>query len=94
MFTSQNQAWTVLYKGALLELDRQKLPERIALAKKAMQERLQQFEASSDHHFERQDLADAANNLRALETEMARPLEFLCDRTTRGYSESTPEKTG
>jgi hypothetical protein len=72
MLTSQNQAWTVFYKGALLELDQQKLPERIALAKKAMKERLQPLEASSDHHFERQDFEDAANNLRVLETELGK----------------------
>lgn len=67
----ENKIWFSLYKGALLELDRQKLSERIASAKEAISERLQQLEGSEDHHEERTSLADAVSGLGILEAEVS-----------------------
>jgi hypothetical protein len=74
LFAKKNKPWFTLYKGGLLELDWQRLSERIVLAKQAISERWQQLEGSKDHHQERERLADAANALRLLEAEVSRHL--------------------
>jgi hypothetical protein len=74
LFAHKNKPWFTLYKGGLVELDWQRLSERIVLAKQAIGERWQQLEGSEDHHDERERLADAANALRLLEAEVIRHL--------------------
>ncbi len=65
--------WQAEYKGAMLELDRAKLSERVALAHKAIAERLNIL---AQHHFgapdERQAISDALNGLAMLEREFER----------------------
>jgi hypothetical protein len=74
LFAHKNKPWFTLYEGGLLELDWQRLSERIVLAKQAIGERWQQLEGSKDQHQERERLADAANALRLLEAEVSRHL--------------------
>jgi len=72
MFTSKYGGWAEVYAAAFLELDMQKLPERIVIANKAIQERLRELEMSTDHHRERLDLANAIKKLRLLERNACR----------------------
>lgn len=69
MLASEDKAWFDVYKAAMLELDPQKLPERIVAAKEAVHLRLKAIEGNSDHHAERQQIEDALNSLRILERE-------------------------
>jgi hypothetical protein len=65
--------WQNEYQAALLELDRQKLSERVAAAEAAIYKRLQAISQNSDHHAERQAIADALVGIRVL---MKEKLEF------------------
>ena len=58
--------WQGEYQSALLELDREKLPERVAAAETAIFKRLQAIAQSSDNQAERQAIEDATANLRVL----------------------------
>ena len=58
--------WQREYQSALLELDRKKLPERVAVAETAVFKRLQAMAQSSDHQAERQAIEDALASLRVL----------------------------
>ena len=46
MLSSENKPWFQAYKAAMLELDRQKLPERTAAANAAVQLRLKEIRAT------------------------------------------------
>ncbi len=60
-------AWHVLYHAALFESDRNKVPERIDEAEKAILSRIKElFGATSDHIEEDVVLDDALYALRAL----------------------------
>jgi hypothetical protein len=59
--------WLALYKAALLELDLQKIPERIALANKALQERSRELQKSCGYYGERLDIQYAERNLHVAE---------------------------
>lgn len=59
-------AWVALYRGALLELDLEKLPEKIAVATSAMEERLLALDQMQEGREERRALQDALRNLRLL----------------------------
>jgi hypothetical protein len=61
--------WQNEYQSALVELDREKLPERIAAAETSIYKRLQQISQGSDHQGERQAIEDALANLRVLKRE-------------------------
>ena len=69
MLASEDKSWFEVYKAALLELDPQKLPERISAAKEKVRLRLEEIRGDSDHHAERQQIEDALNSLRVLERE-------------------------
>ena len=69
MLASEDKSWFEVYKAALLELDPQKLPERIGAAKEKVRLRLEEIRGDSDHHAERQQIEDALNSLRVLERE-------------------------
>lgn len=69
MFANEDKPWFEVYKAAMLELDPQKLPGRIIAAKKAVQSRLIEIQADTDHHAERQQIEDALSTLRTLERE-------------------------
>ena len=58
--------WQNEYQAALVELDREKLPERVAAAETSIYKRLQQMAQNSDHHTERQVIEDALAALRVL----------------------------
>ena len=83
MITDHNQGWVTLYTAALLDVDWQTLPGRIVLAKQSILDRLKTLRSSSNHHEERQDLADATNNIRFLEMEIRRNLGASCGGRTR-----------
>jgi len=51
--------WQMHFQEALLELDREKLRERIAAAETAISNRLQALAGDSNHHAERQAIEDA-----------------------------------
>ena len=65
--SQQEQTWVGLYRSAILELDLEKLPERIGIARSAIEERLQALAGSKVSLEERQALHDARRNLRLLE---------------------------
>jgi hypothetical protein len=70
--SQQEQTWMGLYRGAILELDLDKLPARICAARSAIEERLQALAGSKDSREERQALQDAQRNLRLLERNEAK----------------------
>jgi hypothetical protein len=58
--------WQTEYEVAVAELDRHKLLDRISAAETAISNRLQQLSHDSNHHVERQVIADALASLRVL----------------------------
>jgi len=67
MFPDKRANWVALYKAALLELDLQKMPERIALANKALQERSRELQNSYGHYGEKLEIQYAERNLHVAE---------------------------
>jgi hypothetical protein len=65
--------WQHEYQAAVLEVDRKKLPERVAAAEAAIYERLQQISQDSHHDTERRAIEDAMAGLRVL---MKEKLDF------------------
>ena len=63
----QQKRWLHLYRAALLELDLQKMPVRIALASKALQERSRALRGSGNHHGEKLEIEYAIRNLHVAE---------------------------
>ena len=61
--------WQLEYQAALLEVDPQKLPERIKAAEAAIFLRQQALANTSGEHAERQAIEDAMHALRFLQTE-------------------------
>ena len=70
MSTSHNREWVALYEDALAESEPKPFVVRALLAKRAMVERLQEFNGSGSSQQERNDLARAVTNLRALEAQI------------------------
>lgn len=58
--------WSEVYRVALLELDRSKIPERIAVARQTLKARMQAIPLSAS--VEQQEIEDALSALRAVET--------------------------
>ena len=58
--------WRESYQQALLELDQEKLSERIAATETAISNRLRAIVGDSNHHAERQAIEDALSSLRVL----------------------------
>ena len=67
MFPNEQENWLVLYRAALLELDLQKMPERIALANKALQERSRELQGVGGHYGEKLEIQYAERNLQVAE---------------------------
>ena len=61
--------WQLAYQAALLEVDPQKLPERVKAAEAAIFLRQQALDHDSDGHVERQAIEDAMRALRFIQTE-------------------------
>lgn len=58
--------WQEPYKKALLELNPEKLTERVAAAEAVILNRLQELSSTSNHHAERRAMEDALAALRVL----------------------------
>jgi hypothetical protein len=59
-------AWQPEYQAALVEVDREKLKERVEAAETAIYKRLQQLSQNPDDSAERQVIEDALHSLRVL----------------------------
>jgi hypothetical protein len=57
------------YLRAALEVDGQKMPDRLVTARDAIAERLRDLEGNSDHHAERHEMQSALAALTGLEGE-------------------------
>ena len=57
------QPWYKLYASAIVELEPKKLIERVDAAESAIRGRLRDLQYDSDHHEERELLADAQHAL-------------------------------
>jgi hypothetical protein len=64
-----NENWEESYRLAALEVDGQKMPERISAARKAIAGRLREIEGNSDYREERVQLEHALHALKKLTTE-------------------------
>jgi hypothetical protein len=64
-----NKKWNEAYIRAALEVDVQKMPERIVAARDAVAGRLKDLEGDSDHHAERHEIQTALAALSCLEIE-------------------------
>jgi hypothetical protein len=60
----QQYSWFAIYRVALLEVDSSKVPERIALAREKLKQRMQMAGLNAD---EQRAIVDALNNLHAVE---------------------------
>lgn len=89
MFASEHKPWFEVYRAAMLELDSERLPERIVAAKEALRLRLKEIQGDTDHHAERQQIEDALSSLRTLERE-----QNWRDLAAAASAETDPEKLG
>jgi hypothetical protein len=64
--------WQKTYHDALLELNPQKLIQRVSTAETAILSRLQEIRIASDGRMEAQAIEDALNGLRVLKNETAK----------------------
>jgi hypothetical protein len=69
MSASVKETWGQAYLQAVLEVDGQKMPQRILAARGAVAERLRDLEGSSDHHAERHEIETALASLTVIEKE-------------------------
>ena len=67
MSPNEQENWLALYKAALLELDVRKMPRRIALANKALQERSRELQGVGGHYGEKLEIQYAERNLQVAE---------------------------
>ena len=67
MIPKRKKRWLTLYKAALLEMDLQKMPERIVRASRALHERSRQLQGAGGHYGERLEIEYAIRNLRVAE---------------------------
>jgi hypothetical protein len=63
MFPNEQETWLALYKAALLELDIQKMPERIAIASRALRARSRELRGSCGYYGEKLEIEYAKRNL-------------------------------
>jgi hypothetical protein len=66
-----NERWEEFYRLAVLEVDGQKMPERISTATEAITGRLREIEGNRDHREEGGRLEHALHALKVLATETA-----------------------
>jgi PAS domain S-box-containing protein len=86
----QQGSWVDLYHSALLEVDYQKLPERLKLAEDAIQARLRLLSASGSFE-EMNQIKDARQNLRLLQEELAAHPSPTIERIHHSHSEIAGE---
>jgi hypothetical protein len=63
MNESESQPWYQLYTSAVVELDPERLIERVNATEAAIHSRLRDLQYDSDHHEERQLMEDAHRTL-------------------------------
>jgi hypothetical protein len=63
----RRRKWLSLYKAALLELDLQKMSERIVVASEALRRRSRQLQGSEGHCIEKLEIEYAIRNLHVAE---------------------------
>jgi hypothetical protein len=66
MNKAESQPWYRLYASAVVELDHKRLIERVEATEAAIHGRLRDLQYDSDHHEERQLIADAQHTLALL----------------------------
>lgn len=66
---AENTGWKERYMQTILEVNGQKMPERITATRAAIAGRLHDLEHDSDHHAERQQIENALKALSMLEIE-------------------------
>jgi hypothetical protein len=69
MSSNINRPWVEAYLRAALEVDGQKMPNRIVAARESVAGRLKDLEGNSDHHAERHEMQSALAVLTSLEDE-------------------------
>ena len=69
MADADQKDWVPFYHSALIELDRALLPEKIEIARRAIQQRIDQLLLEASVPAEHLELEDALRNLRALQRE-------------------------
>jgi hypothetical protein len=67
---TDSNGWEKLYTEALLEVDSNKVPARIAAAREAIARRLRDLEHDSDHHEERHNIEKVLNLLNIIESDI------------------------
>jgi hypothetical protein len=65
----RSESWEDRYFQTILEVNGQKMPERIARTRAAIAGRLRDLEHDSDHHSERHQIEKALHALETLEVE-------------------------
>ena len=69
--TTMEQSWRTLYEAAILETDRSKLNERISLAERAIQARMEEIKSDPEASREEQlAISGAISGLKILRSEM------------------------
>ena len=76
---AENSSWEDRYMQTILEVDGQKMPERITATREAISGRLHDLEHDSDHHAERQQIENALTALSVLEGETQQWEEIRSD---------------
>jgi hypothetical protein len=66
---AHDASWEERYLQTILEVNGQKMPERIAATRAAIAGRLRDLERDSDHHAERHQIENALRALSQLEVE-------------------------
>jgi len=67
---AENTDWKERYMQTILEVNGQKMPERISATRRAIARRLRDLEHDSDHHAERHEIESALRALSMLEDEV------------------------
>jgi len=83
MNEAESQPWYQLYAAAVVELDPKQLIERLNATEAAIHGRLRDLQYDSDHHEERQLMADAQHTvafLRLQQADNVRPSRELRNR--------------
>jgi uncharacterized protein YbcC (UPF0753/DUF2309 family) len=76
---AENSSWEDRYMQTILEVNGQKMPERITATRQAISGRLHDLEHDSDHHAERQQIENALRALSVLEVETKQWAEIRPD---------------
>jgi hypothetical protein len=67
MVSKNEKRWFVLYRAALLELDMQKMPMRIVLARQVLEQRMRNLQSARGNYVERVEIEHAIQNLQVAE---------------------------